>query len=116
VGAGFSVKYQALTTRIHIIFGHRVGIQNHEVCFERKFGVGPHRRNYIWAEGQIRYKLTVHDVEVDSVASCGFKIRQSLTQMSEINWKYRRGNFDRSRHKVKSTASIDSYTVRLCGE
>ena len=110
------MKYQALTTRIHIIFGHRIGIQNHEVRFKRKFGVGSHRRNHIWAKGQIRYKLTVHDVEVDSVASCGFKIRQSLTQMSEINWEYRRGNFDWSRHKVKSTASIDSHTVRLCGE
>jgi len=91
VVASLRVNCGSLNTCGGQLRDQRVGIGHHEVSIQGHGGNPSQRRNHRWTEGQIRYKVTIHQIEVEEIGTGRLNIGDLSLESGEIGRQQRWG-------------------------
>ena len=71
--------------RKHVV---NAALLHHELCLEGSVAVLTHVRDDIWAECEVRHKVSIHDVKLDAVHPGIFQTLTILTELSEVGGQH----------------------------
>jgi len=88
--------------------GVRAFLAHHELGLEGKAGITAAPLDSVRSEGQVGYKVAVHDIELDTVAACILKRLAVSSKLSKVGGEDGRNDLDLARLSVKVKASASA--------
>ena len=88
--------------------GIQASLAHHELGLEGQACVAAAPLDGVRSEGQVWYEVTVHDIELDTVAACILKRLAVGSKLSEVGGKDGRNDLDLARLSVEVEASVNA--------
>ena len=111
VRAGLDVHDQPLTASLHVLLGHSLGSEHHQVRLERHLRVRTSGGNDVGTEREVGHELAVHHVPLDAIDAGGFQSCDLFAEAREVGGQDAWRNLDASHQLEGSGVSVVCMTV-----
>lgn len=102
VRAGLDMHDQSLAAGLHVLFGHPVGGEHHQVRFEWHLRMGTSGGDHVGTESEVWHELTVHDIPLDAVDASCLQCFDLFAEAREVGGQHARCDLD-ARHLLEGS-------------